>query len=219
MVGTGVLVGTLFADGGYSLGGIGSGWRKTEVPGVTWFIPHSLTRSCPGRQRTLSIVGALVTVVCCLITRHRPQRFRLRDWDRGFPCWVCDRVFSHGNQRQFHYIEERAVCHPDFWSPRRCSPVSYVHSTSALSRTVDYTPVPFDLLWYAFSEFGGPAGDDAPGADRAPEPRHLYTDGSAKDGQAGWAVVVYPEPPTFPVRPDWLLYGPVITESWDPIIG
>lgn len=48
------------------------------------------------------------------------------------------------------------------------------------------------------------------------ETRHIYTDGSSKQRQGGWAAIVYPEPPVHPVSPDWVLYGPVTTQAWNP---
>ncbi|CAE8616179.1 unnamed protein product, partial [Polarella glacialis] len=52
-----------------------------------------------------------------------------------------------------------------------------------------------------------------------PQERHMYTDGSGGDGSgvAGWGAVAYQTMPKRPTAPDYVLYGPVVTQRWDPV--
>ena len=135
----------------------------------------------------------------------------------GYPCWCCDRIFRLGNQRQFHYMEEHAVCDPDLVTTEVFTCDKCVQHFPTVNKRRDHEcPMETALERMFQVEHGGPAGGDPPGAAREAEDRHIYTDGSAKEGKAGWACVIYPTPPQYPVQPDWILYGPVVTHAWDP---
>ena len=52
-----------------------------------------------------------------------------------------------------------------------------------------------------------------------PQERYIYTDGSGghhHNQGAGWAAAVFGHLPTCYVLPDYLLFGPVVTNRWDP---
>ena len=139
------------------------------------------------------------------------------DVDGRFVCWVCGLAFEHGNVRQAHYDTVHGVCCPELVT----TPSYQCEHCLGWFPTVDTQKYhecparePLERLRKVVR--GGEVPDVAIGDGRPAAFRHLYTDGSAAHGGGGWAVVIYDAPPSRPVPPDYVLYGPVVTAVWDP---
>ena len=113
-----------------------------------------------------------------------------------FKCWVCSMSFEHGNTRQVHYEKFHAVCSPALTTTRafQCEHC-LVWFPKLDRRTHHECPAREPLERVAHVVNTGDPPLEAPGKDKVPEYRHVYTDGSGAHGKAGWAAVVFDEPP------------------------
>ena len=139
--------------------------------------------------------------------------------DGRFHCWVCTDSFLHGNSLQAHYDETHAVCTPDLVTTFSCQCTHCLqHFPTLDKRDTHFCPATQPLNRLNHIDRGDDPGECPYGEGRIPEARHIYTDGSGDPTRkAGWAAIVYAVPPQRPVTPDYILYGPVLTEVWDPL--
>ena len=136
----------------------------------------------------------------------------------GYKCWVCERVYPLGNMLQAHYAEEHAVCDPELVTTKvHTCPRCQQHFPTIPKRDMHDCPLHRPLQRINKVDRDGDPPYPPSGEGQHPPCRHVSTDGSGgQENRAGWAVVIYDEPPRRPVAPDYVLYGPVITEAWDP---
>ncbi|CAE8670872.1 unnamed protein product, partial [Polarella glacialis] len=137
-----------------------------------------------------------------------------------FPCWVCEDVFQTGNSRKFHYETTHAICNPELvtiqcFTCQQC----FQHYPRVEMRERHECPMQMPLARLSLVDKGGDPGEARGETMAVPQERHMYTDGSGGDGSgvAGWGAVAYQTMPKRPTTPDYVLYGPVVTQPWDPV--